>query len=578
MNSKDKYTKWFEYKFLNSNLKMELEKIDDIDEIEDRFYKDLEFGTGGLRGIIGAGTNRMNIYTVAKATQGYSEYLKKHFINPSVAIAYDSRNMSVEFAKAAALTFAANGVKVYLFESLRPTPMLSFTVRELRCEGGIVVTASHNPKQYNGYKVYGQDGGQITDETAKEIIGYINNMDIFNDVKSISEEEAISKGLLNYIGEEIDKVYIEKVKSLVLRKELVREKAKNLNIIFTPIHGSGLMPVKRVLTELGFKNINIVKEQEMPDGNFPTAPYPNPEDKSVFALALEMAKDINPDIIYGTDPDADRIGVVVKDNNGEYKVLTGNQTGMLLAHYMLSTLKERNELPANAAVIKTIVTTEGVRKIVESFDAELIDTLTGFKYIGEKIKEFEVNNSNTFIFGLEESYGYLAGTFVRDKDAIISATLITEMTLYYKEQGLTLYEALMKLYEEYGYSQEYLVSIDLQGKEGQAKIAKCIDTLRNNSLTNVNGVKIVKEFDYKLSKEITYNENGEIEIGEINLPKSNVLKYILEDNSWVVIRPSGTEPKMKIYLSVIGGSFKASEEKLKIFRDDVMKKINNILN
>ena len=572
-----KYKEWINSKTISEEIKSELTSLKDEKEIEDRFYKELDFGTAGLRGIIGAGTNRMNTYTVSKATQGYAMYLNNNFENPSVAIAYDSRNMSEEFAKATALTFAANKVKVYLFESLRPTPMLSFTVRELNCSGGVVITASHNPKQYNGYKVYGQDGGQITDEGVHEILSYINNIDIFEDVKTISEEEAMEKGLLQYIGEDIDKVYIEKVKSLILRKELVNEKAKDLNIIYTPIHGSGLMPIKRVLTELGFEKLSIVKEQENPDGDFPTTPYPNPEAKQVFELALEMAKDINPDIIFGTDPDADRIGVIVKDNSGEYKVLTGNETGMLLAHYMLKSLKDRNELPENAAVIKTIVTTEAVKNIVESFNATLINTLTGFKYIGEKIKEFEETNSNTFIFGLEESYGYLAGTFVRDKDAVVAATLITEMTLYYKEKGLTLYEALINLYEEYGYTKETLVSIELQGKEGQDKITKCIDTLRNDKVTEINGIKVVKAFDYKLSEEVSY-ENNDVTKSEINLPKSNVLKYILEDDSWFVVRPSGTEPKMKVYLSIVGESLKSSEEKINAFKEDVMNKINNILN
>ncbi|MBC5628065.1 phospho-sugar mutase [Clostridium sp. NSJ-6] len=564
MKYKDKYNLWLNYIKIKSETKMELLKIDDELDIEDRFYKDLDFGTGGLRGVIGAGSNRMNIYTVAKATQGYAQYLNASFESPSVAIAYDSRNMSKEFAKATALTFAANNIKVYLFEDLRPTPMLSFTVRELGCKGGIVITASHNPKQYNGYKVYGEDGGQITDETAKEVIGYINNIDIFNDVKSIAEEKALEDGLLTYIGEDIDRIYIDKVKSLILRKDLIDEKAKELNIIYTPIHGSGLMPIKRTLTELGFKKLNIVKEQEKPDGNFPTASYPNPEEKSVFNIALDMAKDINPDIIFGTDPDCDRIGVVVKENSGGYRVLTGNQTGMLLAHYILKSLKDMDKLPENAAVIKTIVTTEGVRKIVESFGAELIDTLTGFKYIGEKIKEFEETNSNSFIFGLEESYGYLSGTFVRDKDAVIAATLITEMALYYKEEGLTLYEALMKLYEEYGFTQEELISIELQGKEGQEKIAKCLNSLREDKIIEVNGVKVAKAFDYTLTEET-------------GLPKSNVLKYILEDDSWFVVRPSGTEPKMKVYLSVVGSSITDSVERLNNFKEDVMKIINSKL-
>ena len=437
MSYLEEYKKWMNSSFIDEATKNELKSIENNEkEIEDRFYKNLEFGTAGLRGVIGAGTNRMNIYTVSKATQGYAQYLNNHFENPTVAIAYDSRNMSREFAKATALTFAANNIKVYLFEDLRPTPMLSFTVRELKCQGGVVITASHNPKQYNGYKVYGEDGGQITDETANEVIGYINNLDIFKDVKTISEEEAVSKGLLKYIGEDIDKVYIEKVKSLSLRKELIQEKAKDLNIIYTPIHGSGLMPIKRILTELGFENLNIVKEQEKPDGNFPTASYPNPEDKSVFNIALEMA-------------------------------------------------------------------------------------------------------------------------------------------LYYKEEGLTLYEALIKLYEEYGFTQEELISIELQGKEGQEKIANCLDTLRKDKLIELNGVKVVKAFDYKLSEEITYG--SETIVSTIKLPKSNVLKYILEDDSWFVVRPSGTEPKMKIYLSVVGKSLEDSEEKLNNFKNIVMEKINNIL-
>ena len=552
---------WMESVNVSEKIKKELKGIIDEKEIEDRFYKNLEFGTGGLRGIIGAGTNRMNIYTVAKATQGYSEYLNKHFENPSIAIAYDSRNMSEEFAKATALTFAANDIKVYLFEDLRPTPELSFTVRELNCSGGIVITASHNPKQYNGYKVYGSDGGQITDETAKEIIGYINKLHIFDDVKIMDEKEALDKGLLSYIGEDIDKEYIKNVKSLVIRKDLVKEKASDLNIIYTPIHGSGNKPVRRVLHELGFKNVKVVKEQENPDGNFPTASYPNPEDKSVFKLALEMAKFENPDIIFGTDPDCDRIGVVVKDNSGDYKVLTGNQTGMLLADYILKSLKDEGRLSSKGAIIKTIVTTEGVKNIADFYGVELINTLTGFKYIGEKIGEFENTKSNDFIFGLEESYGYLAGTFVRDKDAVIASTLISEMALYYKEKGLTLYEALIEL----------LISIELAGKEGQEKIAKCIDTLRNNPIKEVLGVKVKTSFDYKLSKEIDNNTSSE---REINLPKSNVLKYILEDNSWFVIRPSGTEPKMKIYLAIESNCLKESAKKIVSFENSIMEIIN----
>ena len=469
MKHLQKLKMWIGSTKVSEEIKRDLKELTDSKEIEDRFYKDLEFGTGGLRGVIGAGTNRMNIYTVAKATQGYVEYLKKHFENPSIAIAYDSRNMSKEFAKATALTFAANNIKVFLFEDLRPTPELSFTVRKLNCSGGIVITASHNPKQYNGYKIYGSDGGQITDETAKEIIGYINNLHIFDDVKTMDEKESLDKGLLSYIGEDVDKEYIKNVKSLVIRKDLVKEKAKDLKIIYTPIHGSGNKPVRRVLHELGFNNVKVVKEQEKPDGNFPTAAYPNPEDKSVFKLALEMAKTENPDVIFGTDPDCDRIGVIVKDNSGDYKILTGNQTGMLLADYMLKSLKDEGRLSSKGAIIKTIVTTEGVKNIAEYYGVDLINTLTGFKYIGEKIGEFEKTKSNDFIFGLEESYGYLAGTFVRDKDAVIASTLIAEMALYYKEKGLTLYEALIELYEKFGYTQEKLISLELTGKEGKKK-------------------------------------------------------------------------------------------------------------
>lgn len=574
MNHLEKLKIWMESAKVSEKIKKELKGLKDSMEIEDRFYKNLEFGTGGLRGVIGAGTNRMNIYTVSKATQGYAEYLKNFFKNPSIAIAYDSRNMSKEFAKAAALTFAANNIKVFLFEDLRPTPELSFTVRELNCSGGIVITASHNPKQYNGYKVYGSDGSQITDETATEIIGYINKLHIFDDVKTIDEKEALDKGLLNYIGEDVDKEYIRNVKSLVIRKDLVKEKASDLKIIYTPIHGSGNKPVRRVLHELGFINVKVVKEQENPDGNFPTAAYPNPEDKSVFKLALEMAKTENPDIIFGTDPDCDRIGVVVKDNSEEYKVLTGNQTGMLLADYILKSLKDEEKLSPKGAIIKTIVTTEGVKNIADFYGVELINTLTGFKYIGEKIGEFEKTKSNDFIFGLEESYGYLAGTFVRDKDAVIASTLIAEMALYYKEEGLTLYEALIELYEKFGYTQEKLISIELVGKEGQEKISKCIDSLRNNPIKQIWGGKVKTSFDYKLSKEI---DNNTMEEKKINLPKSNVLKYILEDNSWFVIRPSGTEPKMKIYLAIEAKGLKESNEKIESFEKAVMDIVNKEL-
>ncbi|MDP4089037.1 MAG: phospho-sugar mutase, partial [Bacillota bacterium] len=429
MNYRDKYQLWLNSEVIDKTTKEELLAIRDEKEIEDRFYKDLEFGTGGLRGVIGAGSNRMNVYTVGKATQGFADYLNENFQGEiSVAIAYDSRNMSKEFAAAAAEILSGNSIKVYLFESLRPTPVLSFTVRELGCKGGIVITASHNPKQYNGYKVYGEDGGQVTDTDAKAILASIEKVDSFEKIKKESKGETSGKGGIVIIGEEIDKAYINRVKALTVREELVRNHAEELKIIYTPIHGTGNVPIRRVLNELGYKNLNIVKEQEMPDGNFPTAPYPNPEEPKVFSIALEMAKEIKPDIIFGTDPDCDRIGVVVKTGEGDYKVLTGNQTGALLTNYILSSLNELNKLPADGVVIKTIVTTEMARRIAAAYNIELIDVLTGFKYIGEKIKEFEETNNNTYLFGFEESYGYLAGDFVRDKDAVIAATLICEMT------------------------------------------------------------------------------------------------------------------------------------------------------
>ena len=438
MNYKEKFNLWINSDFINENTKNELKSICDDKDIEDRFYKDLEFGTGGLRGVIGAGTNRMNIYTVAKATQGFANYLNDTFKEPSVAIAYDSRNMSKEFAEAAALNLCANNVKVFLYESLRPTPVLSFAVRELKCTGGIVITASHNPKIYNGYKVYDEFGGQVTDAKAKKIIDFVNAVDDFSQLKTVSKDEALAKGLLQYVGEDLDAVYYEKVKGLTIRTDLVKEKAGSLKVIYTPIHGSGNIPVRSVLSQLGYSNVKVVKEQELPDGNFPTASYPNPENPDVFKLALDMAKTENPDIIFGTDPDCDRIGLVVKDSTGDYKVLTGNQTGLLLTHYVLSSLKETNKLPNNGVVIKTIVTTEGARSIAEDFGVELMDVLTGFKYIGEKIREFEDAGDKTYLFGFEESYGYLAGNFVRDKDAVIASMLVCEMTLYYKEQGKSL--------------------------------------------------------------------------------------------------------------------------------------------
>ncbi|EQB89110.1 phosphoglucomutase [Clostridium punense] len=574
MDYKVKYNFWLESSLVDEDTKKELRNLEDEKEIEDRFYKDLEFGTGGLRGVIGAGSNRLNIYTIGKATQGLSNYLNNKFEKPSVAIAYDSRHMSSEFAEYAARTLCGNNIKAYLFETLTPTPILSYAVRFLGCNAGIVITASHNPKQYNGYKVYGQDGGQLTDKAAGEVLDFVNSVDSFEKVTAISLQQCIERNLLAYIGEEVYSTYLEKAKALTVRKELVKDKAKDLKIIYTPLHGSGNVPVRRLLKELGYENLQVVKEQELPDGDFPTAPYPNPEDPKVFKLALDMAKEFKPDIIMGTDPDCDRIGAVVQQGDGEYKVLTGNQVGALLSHYIISSLKDMNELPTNGAIIKTIVSTDMIKPIAKKYGVEVMEVLTGFKYIGELIGAFEETKSNKFLLGFEESYGYLSGDFVRDKDAVIAAMLVCEMTLYYKSKGKTLYEALMDLYKEFGFFKESLVSIELKGKEGQEKIASIIDYLRNTDLSEIDKFKVTKKLDYKLSIErdlLTGDEE------EINLPKSNVLKFMLNDGSWFVIRPSGTEPKMKIYVAAVGETLESVQHKLQVIEKSVCEYIDNFI-
>ena len=558
MDYKQTYKMWLESETIDTLTKEELKAITSEKEIEDRFYKNLEFGTGGLRGRMAAGNNRMNIYTIGKATQGLAKYLVTNFTAPTIAIACDSRNQSDVFAKAAAKVLAANGVKVYLYESLRPTPMVSFAVRHLQADAGIMITASHNPKEYNGYKVYGSDGGQLTDDAANEVLGYIGEVDLFTGIKTISEEEAIKKGLLIYIGEEVDNAYYANVESLVVNKELLKNHASELKIIYTPIHGSGNIPVRTMLSRLGYTDVHVVKEQELPDGNFPTAPYPNPENKQVFELAVEMAKEISPDLIFGTDPDCDRIGVMVREDDGSFKVLTGNQVGVLLSEYMLNARKETGVLSTKDTLIKTIVTTEMTARVAEAYNAQIMNVLTGFKYIGEKIEEFTQTGSNNFVLGFEESYGYLSGGFVRDKDAVIAATLIAEMALYYKTKGKTLAEALEELFEKYGFYKEEQVSITMEGKDGQEQIAAMITTLRENIPTEVNGVKVRIAEDYKLSTK-TDLIAGTKEV--INLPQSNVLKFVLEDNSWFVIRPSGTEPKVKIYASVVGKDLQDAEDK-----------------
>lgn len=575
MNYKDKYNLWINSPEIDEEIKAELKSIVDETDLEDRFYKDLEFGTGGLRGIIGAGSNRLNIYTVGKATQGFANYLNSKYTSPKVAIAYDSRHMSKEFSEYAARVLAANDIEVYLYDKLTPTPMLSYAVRELKCQGGIVLTASHNPKEYNGYKVYGEDGCQVTDASANEIISFVNQIDSFSQVKVMDIKVALDKKLVNYIGEEIYTSYINRVKELTIRKDLVKNHGKDLKIIYTPIHGTGNIPVRRVLDELSYKNVAIVKEQELPDGSFPTAPYPNPEDSKVFKLALEMAKDFAPDIILGTDPDCDRIGVVVKDNAGEYRVLTGNQVGVLLTNYVISSLKETGDLDSRGTIIKTIVSTDMIKPICEKFNVQVKEVLTGFKYIGELIRNFEQTpDINKFLLGFEESYGYLSGDFVRDKDAVIAAALICEMTLYYKSIGKTLYEGLVDLYKEYGYYKEKLISVELKGKEGQEKIKEIIEYFRNEDIRSLGDYKVSIKEDYKLSYKLNLEEDSK---EEIKLPKSNVIKFIFCNGCYFVVRPSGTEPKMKIYLGVTGDNNESSDNNLLYIEEVVLKSIKKFL-
>lgn len=570
MNYREKYLRWLDSNVVDSKTKEELKSITDEKEIEDRFYKNLEFGTAGLRGIMDAGSNRINIYTIAKATQALAQYLNKHEASPSICIAYDSRNRSEEFAQEVASVLAGNKVKVYLYEALRPVPMLSYAVRHMETSAGVVITASHNPKQYNGYKVYGSDGGQITDQAAEEILNYMESCDIFDGVQRMPLEEAQQEGLLEYMGEKMDESYYEKVESLVIRKDLVKEKAKDLSIIYTPIHGSGNIPIRAMLKRLGFSNVSIVPEQELPDGDFPTVSYPNPENKEVFNLAIELAKEVSPDLIFGTDPDCDRIGVLVKMDDGEYTVLTGNQVGVLLTDYILGARKEKNLLSEKDTVIKTVVSTTMVDAICKAYGSQVMDVLTGFKYIGEKIKEFNKTKSNNFVFGFEESYGYLAGDFVRDKDAVIASVLVSEMALYYQSQGKNLYEALQDLFKEHGYYKEGQVALEMKGKDGQEKIVKIISSLRENPPESINGVAITQIEDFQLSK-LTQLETGKTQ--KIDLPQSNVMKFTLADGSWLVVRPSGTEPKMKVYIAVTDIDDQKSDEKLQEFTDASLKVI-----
>lgn len=557
MNYMEKYKEWLESPVFDEETKKELRMLKGNDkEIEDRFYTELEFGTAGLRGIIGAGTNRMNIYIVRKATQGLANFLNRQTLtDPKVAIAYDSRNFSDVFAKEAALVLAANGVHTYLFDVLKPVPELSFAVRHLKCDAGIVITASHNPSEYNGYKVYGNDGAQVIEPYDQMIIEEVNAINDFKLIKTIHEQSAIEKGLLSIIGEEIDRAYLACVKEQVLNPDLIKQVADDFKIVYTPIHGTGNRPVRAILEEVGFKNVYVVEEQEQPDGNFPTVVGPNPENKEVFALAIKLAQEVKADIIMGTDPDADRLGVLVPDHEGEYFLLTGNMLGAMLTEYILSQKSIKGKLEPSSVVIKTIVTTEMVRPICKAYDVEVIEVLTGFKYIGEQIRNFEAKKDKHYVFGFEESYGCLAGTYARDKDAVVASMLAAEMAAYYKTKGMTLYEGLISLYNKYGYYKEDVQSITLKGIEGLSKIREIMEKLREEGLSAIGDYTVLESRDY--------------EKGVGTLPKANVLYYKLTNQAWLCIRPSGTEPKIKFYIGVRGSSEENAVKEVEVIKDAV---------
>ena len=574
MKYKERYKQWLENPFFDDETKKELIKIENNEnEIEDRFYKDLEFGTAGLRGIIGSGSNRMNKYTVGKATQGLANFIKKEKAeDKGVAIAYDSRNMSKEFSEQTALCLNANGIKCYIFESLRPVPELSYAVRKLGCVAGIMITASHNPAKYNGYKVYWEDGAQITAPKDKLIIEEVNKISDYNQIQMISKEEAIKIGLYNIIGKEIDDEYINEIKKQLQNANIIKEE-KNLSIVYTPLHGTGNIPVQRILKEIGFENVNIVKEQELPDGNFSTVSYPNPEDKNAFQLALKLAKEKNAEIVLATDPDADRLGVYVKDRKTEeYKAFTGNMSALLIAEYILSQKAKKGTLAKNGVIIKSIVSSTMAKPIANEYNLKLIEVLTGFKYIGEKIKEFEISNEYKYEFGYEESYGCLVGTHARDKDAIVAVMLLCEAAAYYKKQGLTLWDQMIKMYEKYGFYKEEAISITLEGIEGAQKIQDIMRKLRKNPPKKFGNYIVEKIRDYELAKIIDVKTREE----EItNLPISNVLYYELKDDAWICIRPSGTEPKIKYYIGVKGNSFEDAEQKLQMITKSIIKEKYN---
>ncbi len=570
-NVKKNYEYWCTSPIFDDATKSELKSLEgNEDEIFDRFYRELEFGTGGLRGVIGAGTNRMNFYTVGKATQGLANFINKQgAAAKGVAIAFDSRRMSPEFADTAACVLAANGIKAYIFDSLRPTPELSFALRTLGCTAGIVVTASHNPPEYNGYKVYWEDGAQITAPKDAQIIGEVNAIKDYAEIKKMTTEEAKAAGLYEVIGKEIDDKYMEALKKLVLHPEAIKQMASSLKIVYTPLHGTGNVPVRRVLKELGFEQVTVVPEQELPDGNFPTVSYPNPEDKKAFALALDLAKKIDADLVLATDPDADRLGVYAKDTKtGEYKVFTGNMSGMLICEYEMSQKKALGILPDNGALVTTIVSSNMAQAVAKEYGMKFIECLTGFKYIGEQIKFFEQTGSNEYVFGFEESYGCLVGTHARDKDAVVAVMALCEAAAYYKTQGITLWDQMLNIYNKYGYYKEDLFTMTFKGADGAKKMQDMMDAYRKNTPKQVGAYKVLRLRDYK-NDVITDLATGETV--PTGLPKSNVLYFELENDAWFCVRPSGTEPKIKFYAGIKGTSLEDSAKKL----DELMEAIRN---
>ncbi|PGL97288.1 phosphoglucomutase [Bacillus thuringiensis] len=574
MNWKQEFSRWLSYAQLDAELKEQLENMkQDEKKIEDSFYKNLEFGTGGMRGELGAGTNRLNVYTVRKATKGLASFIEKlgeEAKKRGVVVAYDSRHKSPEFAMEVAATLGARGITTYVFESLRPTPVLSFAVRHLHTVSGIVLTASHNPPEYNGYKVYGEDGGQLPPKEADELISYVNAVEDELTVEVAGVEQLKTDGLLHIIGQEVDDAYAAELNNVIINKEMVEKVGKDLKIVFTPLHGTSNISVRRGLKEVGFTDVTVVKEQELPDPNFSTVKSPNPEEHAAFEYAIRDGEKVGADVLIATDPDADRLGVAVRNHNGEFQVLTGNQTGALMLDYLLSQKKENGTLPENGVVLKTIVTSEIGRTIAKAYGLDTVDTLTGFKFIGEKIRQYEESGQYEFQFGYEESYGYLIRPFCRDKDAVQSVLFACEVAAYYKSQGKTLYDGLLEVFEKYGFFREDLVSLTLKGKDGAEKIQEMMATFRENPPKEVAGLKVVAVEDYKASV-VTSLQDGHKE--EIHLPKSNVLKYQLEDGSWFCLRPSGTEPKIKFYFGVKDSSLQNSEQKLLTIKEDIMNRL-----